>query len=180
MERMQGERAMIANIQGLNANAGRDMNKPLISANWLEGTWTKPGDNCCDPMMGFTLTVTSEDTFDFQGTAGAGARLGFTRGIFRDGDSNIFTPGARAQITRLTVLNENSMNVVLQNGMTFVVSKDTKTDFKTTQGYTRYGPLVAAAPQPQVMHGPLVAAAPQPQVIYQQPVGRGARGGRRR
>ena len=67
-------------------------------------------------------------------------------------DSNIFTPGARAQITRLTVLNENSMNVVLQNGMTFVVSKDTKTDFKTTQGYTRYGPLVAAAPQPQVTY----------------------------
>ena len=145
MERMQGERAMIANIQGLHAGG-----KQLTPVEWLQGAWTKPGDNCCNPPRSFVLTPMGESTFKFDGPGGTNMSNHIYTGTYtRNGEqSSTFKGGSLgATVKELTVVNENTMNchIAPEGGMaiTCTLTKNEPTTFKAWLGNT--------APQPQVM-----------------------------
>ena len=147
MERMQGERAMIANIQGLHAGGGP--RKFLTPVEWLKGAWTKEGDNCCNPPRPFVLTPMGENSFKFDGPTGTNmTNYIFTGRYTRNGEeSSTFKGTATGKtVKELTVVDENTMTCYCapEGGAAFTVTitKDEPTSNKAKQGM---------APVPEVM-----------------------------
>ena len=145
MERMQGERAMIANIQGLHA--GGVNQKPTIPVAWLAGTWTRTGQNCCEStIIHGTVTPMGDNAFNF-----SYPRCTFTLDVGAAG-GDVWT-GHGGDVFKLTVFDENSFNMAWTNhGIRMDFFKDVPTSNKAKQGMAPVP--TPQAPPPQVMHQP--------------------------
>ena len=108
MERMQGERSMIANIQGLHA--GGVNQKPTIPVEWLVGDWNRPDEGPCDSCCGtkiYTLSPLGENGFVI-------TARGQTLGRYsRQGGTDTFQAVISGGVTQtMTVHDENNMSMV--------------------------------------------------------------------
>ena len=118
-----------------------------IPADWLAGSWTRPGDGCCKPTIEATVTPMGDGAFTLTAT-------NFPRGkgliYARDGGASggdTWT-GQSVEQFKLTVLDENTFSIIRPAGGGHVIdlffTKDTKTSNKANQ---------VTAPVPEVMAG---------------------------
>ena len=117
-----------------------------IPADWLAGSWTRPGDGCCKPTIEATVTPMGDGAFTLTAT-------NFPRGkgliYARDGGASggdTWT-GQSVEQFKLTVLDENTFSIICERaGITDAIFfKDTKTSHRAKPVITQQPDAMAGA-----------------------------------
>ena len=115
-----------------------------IPADWLAGSWTRPGDGCCKPTIEATVTPIGESAFQFSapGFQPASQKYIYTR----DGGASGGDTWTARQF-KLTVLDENTFSIICERaGITDAIFfKDTKTSHRAKPVITQQPDAMAGA-----------------------------------
>ena len=122
-----------------------------IPADWLAGSWTRPGDGCCLPTINGTVTPIGESAFQFSAPRLRDwrKRRGRQKWIYtRDGGASGGDTWTAREF-KLTVLDENTFSIIRPAGGGHVIdlffTKDTKTSHRAKPVITQQPDAMAGA-----------------------------------
>ena len=117
-----------------------------IPADWLAGSWTRPGDGCCKPTIEATVTPIGESAFQFSAPGFQPARWKKKKKFSRDGGASGGDTWTARQF-KLTVLDENTFSIICERaGITDAIFfKDTKTSHRAKPVITQQPDAMAGA-----------------------------------
>ena len=117
-----------------------------IPADWLAGSWTRPGDGCCKPTIEATVTPIGESAFQFSAPGFQPARWKKKKNFSRDGGASGGDTWTARQF-KLTVLDENTFSIICERaGITDAIFfKDTKTSHRAKPVITQQPGAMAGA-----------------------------------
>ena len=115
-----------------------------IPADWLAGSWTRPGDGCCKPTINGTVTPMGDNAFQFSATNFARRNVIYARDGGASGFGDTWT-GQSDIPFKLTVLDENTFSIICAVQQDLVFFKDTKTSNKAKQVFAPVVEVMAGA-----------------------------------